>query len=501
MQDAHRTPSSEPTDDAGPESLGFAVLVELVRAASDGVAVLDADRRYLYVNPAGSRLLGKPARDLVGQRASFPADGSDREIAHAKSAFTTGTETFTVVTFRDVTESRRQEQRLAAFAGTAARIAYSASLQSALDHLAAEVVRTTAIAACTIVLIHPDTHAVRLVGKAGYPDDYADRMEACRRLGAKLVTFTVFETRQRIVQPGRKDEILADPRMAPFHDIFRDADFGTLVAFPLMMRDELLGVFTGFYTGGHHPSEADIAFLTGMVDQAAIAVQNSRLLTDVEDKAALEERHRIARELHDSISQALFSMTLHTRALELAAQRSAPADDRLTRGLAELRELTQGALAEMRALIFQLRPDALRDEGLVEAVRKHAAAVAARAGLTVRITAPDDDLDLDEQVELELLRIVQEALHNVVRHARADTVRLRLGPGDEDAGTLVLEITDDGVGFDGATDHPGHLGLKSMRERTERLCGRLTITSAPGRSTTVRAVLPGLLATRREMGR
>jgi len=358
MQDADPTALSAVGSTPGPESLGLAVLAEVVRVAGDGVAVLDADRRYRYVNPAGSRLLGRPARDLVGEPASFPAvrvadpvaagapldarrgvmvvsapPGHDREIAHAESAFVAGTETFAVVTFRDVTESRRHEQRLAAFAGTASRIAYSVSLQSALDHLAAEVVRTTAIAACTIVLIHPETHAVRLVGKAGYPDDYAERMESCRRLGAKLVTFSVFETRQRIVHPGRKDEILADPRMAPFHDIFRDADFGTLVAFPLMMRDELLGVFTGFYTAGHNPSEADIEFLTGMVDQAAIAVQNSRLLADVEDKAALEERHRIARELHDSISQALFSMTLHTRALELAAQRGAHAsDDRLTPG-------------------------------------------------------------------------------------------------------------------------------------------------------------------------
>ena len=166
-----------------------------------------------------------------------------------------------------------------------------------------------------------------------------------------------------------------------------------------------------------------------------------------------------------------------------------------------MRDLTQGTLAEMRALIFQLRPDALRDEGLVEAVRKHAAAVAARAGLSVRITAPEEELHLDEKVELELLRIVQEALHNVVRHARANTVRLRLGPSDADASTLLLEITDDGVGFDGATDHPGHLGLTSMRERTERLGGRLTITSAPGRSTAVRAVLPGLLPAGRDMGR
>jgi signal transduction histidine kinase len=204
-----------------------------------------------------------------------------------------------------------------------------------------------------------------------------------------------------------------------------------------------------------------------------------------------EERQRLASDLHDSVSQALFSMTLQTRALELALQqRGEDPNGRPGRMLVELKDLTRGALAEMRALIFELRPDALHKDGLVIAVRRHADAVAARKGFEVRVQASVDRLPLDERAELELFRIVQEAVHNCVKHAQPRCVEIRFHePTDADR-TLVVEVADDGVGFDPDKGHPGHLGLSTMRERTERLGGHFTIDSSPAGSTTVRAVLP-----------
>jgi len=218
------------------------------------------------------------------------------------------------------------------------------------------------------------------------------------------------------------------------------------------------------------------------------------IVDEASQLAALEERHRLARELHDSVSQALFSMTLHTRALELAVQREGadPAGP-VCRNLAELRNLTHSALTEMRALIFQLRPGALHEEGLAAAVRRHAAAVAAQEGLDVRVDAPEDSLPLDERAEEELFRVTQEALRNSVKHAHANRVDIRLAAAAAGGGTLIVEITDDGVGFWPDAPHPGHLGLKSMRERAERLGGRLIVDSCPAGPTTVRAVLPGIL--------
>jgi signal transduction histidine kinase len=218
------------------------------------------------------------------------------------------------------------------------------------------------------------------------------------------------------------------------------------------------------------------------------------LVDEASQVAALEERQRLARELHDSVSQALFSMTLHLRAVQLALQREGGSPDgQVARGLAELRELTQGALSEMRALIFQLRPGALHEIGLAAAIRRHAAALAARERLDVRIHAPDDRLPLDDRAEEEIFRVVQEALNNSVKHAQPSRIDIRLYQPADDTGTLIVEVADDGTGFDPHVAHPGHLGLDSMRDRTEWLGGRLTVDSSPEGSTLVRAVLPGIL--------
>ncbi|GAA3203687.1 histidine kinase [Actinocorallia longicatena] len=217
------------------------------------------------------------------------------------------------------------------------------------------------------------------------------------------------------------------------------------------------------------------------------------ILDEASQVAALEERHRLARELHDSVSQALFSMNLHTRALELAVQREDwERKEPVVLTLAELRELTQSALSEMRALIFQLRPGTLHEEGLVNAARRHLATVAAREGITISVEAPEERLTLTERAEQDLFRVIQEAAHNSIKHAGPAQISVRLHEDVLKPGTLVVEVSDNGIGFDPGIPHPGHLGLDGMRERTERLGGRLDIESSPSGST-VRAVIPGLL--------
>jgi signal transduction histidine kinase/DNA-binding LacI/PurR family transcriptional regulator len=278
-------------------------------------------------------------------------------------------------------------------------------------------------------------------------------------------------------------------------DRLRGPTPSSLVTVPLYFRDQQLG-FVLFEIGPR------IGWVyTTLQEQLSSALHRARLIeSDRAAMAAVEEvhrraeRHRLAEELHDSISQALFSMTLHTRALQLVVQQNGgDPDGRLARGLADLRDLTQTALAETRALILQMRPESLQEEGLVVTLRRHAATVAAREGLDFRFEAPDRLLALDERAEEELFRVVQEALHNSVKHARAQRIELHIWlPGDL-AGTLVVEITDDGTGFDPDLARPGHLGLHIMRERVERIGGQLIVDSAPSRSTTIRAVVPGVL--------
>jgi signal transduction histidine kinase len=209
----------------------------------------------------------------------------------------------------------------------------------------------------------------------------------------------------------------------------------------------------------------------------------------IRDAVRREERRRLAGDLHDSVTQALFALTLQTRALELVAKRQGEEPDgAVGRGLAEMRELTRSALAEMRALIFELRPENLHEDGLVAALRRHAATLAVH-GSDVTVSADADQLPLDEHVERELFHLIREAVHNSVKHARPSTIEIRLYGPDAD-GTLVVEVADDGIGFDPDDPYPGHLGLKTMRERAEGLGGRFTVDSSPIGSTTVRVVLP-----------
>jgi signal transduction histidine kinase/DNA-binding LacI/PurR family transcriptional regulator len=269
----------------------------------------------------------------------------------------------------------------------------------------------------------------------------------------------------------------------------------SMVALPLYFQDQQLG-FVLLELGPHsvwlYPALQEQ--LSTALHRVFLVERERAALAALEQAHRRAERHRLAGELHDSVSQALFSMTLQTRAAQLALrQEGGEPQGRLARSLDELQALTRGALSEMRSLIFQLRPDALHEDGLVAAVRMHAAAVAAREGLDIRVHAPDERLALAERTEQELLRVVQEALHNTVKHANASRVDIRLAEPGETPGALVVEVADDGTGFDPDLPRPGHLGLVTMRERTERVGGRLAVYSSPSTSTTVRALVPDAL--------
>jgi signal transduction histidine kinase len=225
----------------------------------------------------------------------------------------------------------------------------------------------------------------------------------------------------------------------------------------------------------------------------AVVSERARSATELADskrregEQAVEERHRIARDLHDSVSQALFSMTLHTRAAQKVLKREGGSlSGQLEPTLDAIGELTRSAQAEMRALIFELGSSAVED-GLVAGLRRHASGVARRHGLTVSVQGPDDGLMLPPGSETQLFGIAREALANVVKHAGAGRawVLVEVRPG-----SVVLEIGDDGCGFDPVVGHPGHFGLESMNSRAGELGGLLTISSTAGRGTLVRVQAP-----------
>jgi PAS domain S-box-containing protein len=260
-------------------------------------------------------------------------------------------------------------------------------------------------------------------------------------------------------------------------------DFGSWMAVPMKLRDRVIGMLAiehnqvNYFTGRH------AELLLAVADHAAVAVENARLYEHARGLAALEERQKLARELHDSVSQALFGIGLGARTARTLLDRD---PSKVAEPLDYVVSLAEAGLTEMRALIFELRPDALQQDGLVGILEKQAAALTARHKLGVKTelgTEPKAPLEIKEAV----YRIAQEALNNVVKHARASTVTITLN--EDDAG-LALEIADDGIGFDPAAAFPGHLGLHSMRERAARLGAVIDMESAPGEGARLRVVVP-----------
>jgi signal transduction histidine kinase len=231
-------------------------------------------------------------------------------------------------------------------------------------------------------------------------------------------------------------------------------------------------------------AEAERRQLTVERSQLETALhENIRLAEEARGKAALEERQRLARELHDSVSQALYGIALNAGAAEIALE----ADPRqLTRLLGEVSSLAEAGLAEMRALILELRPESLQQEGLVAALEKQAAAASARHGLEIG-RALDREPTLPLPAKEALYRIAQEALQNTAKHGRARSAQVELA---QTADEVTLSVADDGQGFDPTAEFPGHLGLRSMRERAEAIGGSLSIDSGPGRGTRIEVRMP-----------
>jgi len=255
------------------------------------------------------------------------------------------------------------------------------------------------------------------------------------------------------------------------------------VAVPLKLKEQVIGMLSAshskpnYYTSHH----ADLAL--AIANQAAIAIENARLYEQAQELAALEERQKLARELHDSVSQSLYGISLGAHTARTLLDRD---PGQVAKPLEYILALAEAGLAEMRALIFELRPESLETEGLASALIKQAAALHARYDVPVE-TDLCDEPDLPLKMKQELYRVAQEALHNTIKHARTSKVNVRLRRTSE---AIILEIRDNGRGFDPLGSFPGHLGLLSMQERIKNLGRVLSIESTPGQGTTIRARVP-----------
>jgi two-component system nitrate/nitrite sensor histidine kinase NarX len=272
-------------------------------------------------------------------------------------------------------------------------------------------------------------------------------------------------------------DVHADTRYVELFDTHARSE----LAVPLMTKDKVIGVLNVESDRLSGFDKSDVAVLGSLANQAAVAIENARLYARAQQVAAVEERQRIARDLHDAVTQTLFSSTLIAEVLPRLWERN---HEEGIRRLEELRQLTRGALAEMRTLLVELMPAALADADLPDLMRQLSEATTGRARVPVRLEV-DGHRPLPSNVKVALYRIAQEALNNVAKHSAAENATIDLRYADA---SVLLRIGDDGRGFKTESISADHLGLSIMRERAESIGAQISITSQSDGGTEITVV-------------
>jgi signal transduction histidine kinase len=361
------------------------------------------------------------------------------------------------------------------------------SLDEILSKIAAQARRLLGSDAIALFRLDQENQVLRIRASEGLGADYAAHMIVPAGMGA--VGRAVLERRPVFVNDptptiAEFTTFPIDPNMRASIEPIVEA-FKTLVGIPLVLKDEVYGAITLYYNTPREFSEEEIELAVTFSDQAALAIENARLRNQAERGAALAERSRLARDLHDSVTQSLYSVTLYA---EAAARLIVAGDHAQAAGhLREVRDTAQEALREMRLLIFELRPPALEKTGLAAALQTRLDSVELRGGIKAELRVEGEER-LSPRVQEELYHIAQEALNNALKHSNALHVQIDLQFLET---ATCLQVSDDGKGFwleevrDG-----GGLGFKGMRERAQRVGGNLQIDSAPEKGTRVKIHVP-----------
>ena len=491
---------------------GLESLAQVVDSSMDGVAALNQAGRIIYANSAAGGVLGVSLESIVGTdflayvlpedrprlrpyfadialrrpgqlraRAMRP-DGDVRELDVSHTLIEARGRPVVAVIFRDITETNRLRRAATALAQVATNMAVTQPIERMLEAVARSVVEATDAVAGGVFLLEGQ-RSLRTAGIWGLPAGYIDAMDAAAQAGARRPALEAITKQADVIDEDLPDRMLSDPAFAPAHSVLRDVPWKLVVTIPMIHGGRPLGALSAYFRSGQRPNEPTMTFLHAIAGLAASSAEIFRLVSASQHQVALEERQRLARELHDSVSQALYGIALGARS---ARNRLARDPQRAVEPLDYVLSLAEAALADMRSLILELQPEALEREGLVGALAKRAEAIKGRYDIDMRTDLPDEP-PIPVGTKQDIYRIAQEALHNLVKHSHAKHASLRLRV-DRDA--LTMEVADDGEGFDPSQSYPGHFGLPSMRERAESGGGELQIESRPGEGTTVRVRVP-----------
>ncbi|WP_233495682.1 GAF domain-containing sensor histidine kinase [Geodermatophilus sp. TF02-6] len=494
---------------------------EVVEHAPDGLAVIDADGRFLEANPAAVLLCGLVPGAVAGTRSPFPppaaattsrragdqtvewaAPGSRREFSYVLQEVP-GRGRW-VVSFRDVTVSRLQQRRLAAIAKAASSVASKRSLTGTLEALAQEVARTDSLAGVQILTANSAGDRLHVMGAAGFgrAADFFEKLMECRARGARLLMLEALDEREPVVMANRYAAVMQDPAWAPLREHLRHPRWDWFASVPLLARGERVGILNAFFAPGQTVGETELEFLLAMAEQAAMAVDHASLLERERDVARREERQKLARDLHDSVVQQVFSMMMQAKSLGVLVRRGLPpAPETVAQVADDLSSTAEDVLADLRGMVVELRPGTTVQHGLAAALRSLLDTTAARTGLQVELDADDaggELAGLDGDLLEDVYRIVAEAVHNSVKHAAAGSLSVRLAmTAHGRRRRLVAEVSDDGRGLHGdggedraGTSASGGFGMTVMCERAARWGGTVRVHEVPTGGTRVRLTLP-----------
>ena len=440
--------------------------------------------RLGYMDHPHVRSMGS-ALDLAGRRQ----DGSEFPLEAGLSTLSLDNDTFVVVTVTDITKRKQVEEFLARQVDERTQevarrqevaeglrtilsvLISNRSLIESLDFIAVEASRLLATDLCIIY----------------------SRDERVGQLQVRVLQGNVPpELDETFVQSLARDEQLYDKPLVVASDMAPEPAFDSVRAndahpsaitsrtfLTIPVRDtQVYGLMLFGFPPQFALSVQDIDLALRMADLTVLAFANAHLRAQIEHSAVAAERSRIARDLHDAVTQTLFSASIIAGVLPTIWQRN---QEEGHKRLDELRELTRGALAEMRTLLLELRPAKLVEVDLSDLLRQLGEAISGRARVPVTVNVEGNG-DIAADVKIALYRVAQESLNNIAKHAQAHNVLIRLRHTEEQ---ITLSIQDDGIGFVFERIAPHHLGLGIMRERADGIGATLSVISAPGEGTTI----------------
>ncbi len=368
-------------------------------------------------------------------------------------------------------------QELATLNAVAAVVSQSLNLEQILDDALAEILTDLDFEAGVAFML-PDkasgTGELRVVAARELPPPVLEIIQ----------TRPPEELERRLVELGGQPAVIAVSAVSPeLRALLESAGWRSILQIPVNAKGTVFGALMLVTRREPESSPEQLSSLAALGNQIGMAVDNARLYQHAEESAAAAERNRLARDLHDAVSQTLFSVSLIAEVLPRIYARD---PEQGAQRLEELRQLTRGALAEMRTLLLELRPAALAEANLDDLLKQLGEAVTGRARIPVEVRTEDVG-ELPADVRIAFYRIAQEALNNVAKHSGAAGAGVSLS-GYGPFGSVRLMVQDDGSGFDPEAAGGGQLGLGIMRERAESVGARIVISSAPGGGTRISAI-------------